>query len=446
MLCKRIPYGLKTGCAVVIAVVSVTNSAGAGGQREISGVMNTDPLTLCFAPGTSQEFVEESYERVAEVARLNSLLSPLATKYQLDGWWTATATDGGGISRGEPITLTWSVVPDGMSIPGSAWVGDATAPSNLRAFLTGIYGNEATWLALFQQVFDRWGELTGITYIYEPNDDSGSWTNAAGSIGVRGDIRISGHAIDGNYGILAYNFYPSTGDMVIDTSDSFYNDTSSNSLKFRNTVAHEHGHGLGLGHTCPMNQSKLMEPMLTTAFDGPQHDDILGSNRRYGDRFEYNETSGASKSLGAIGSLTNSNLSLDGNTDLDFFSFAADPGSDLDLTLTPVGTTYLTGPQVGQCDTGSSYNSLTIQDLAVRVLDTNGSSELASADDYGVGGSESLSAVELAGGGTYYVEVSGDSSDEAQMYELSLTVSSSEQLFSDGFESNSTTSWSSSVP
>ncbi len=289
-------------------------------------------------------------------------------------------------------------------------------------------------------------ELTGITYIYEPNDDSGSWTNAAGSIGVRGDIRISGHAIDGNYGILAYNFYPSTGDMVIDTSDSFYNDTSSNSLKFRNTVAHEHGHGLGLGHTCPMNQSKLMEPMLTTAFDGPQHDDILGSNRRYGDRFEYNETSGASKSLGAIGSLTNSNLSLDGNTDLDFFSFAADPGSDLDLTLTPVGTTYLTGPQVGQCDTGSSYNSLTIQDLAVRVLDTNGSSELASADDYGVGGSESLSAVELAGGGTYYVEVSGDSSDEAQMYELSLTVSSSEQLFSDGFESNSTTSWSSSVP
>ena len=402
---------------------------------------------MCFAPGTDFEIVEQTYARGAEYHLANSLSVPVSTKFQIADWWTHTASDGGGISQGDPITLTWSVVPDGTNIPGDAWVGDSTAPSNLRAFLAGFYGSESTWLALLQQVFDRWESLTGITYVYEPNDDGGSWTGAAGQVGVRGDIRISGHAIDGHYGILAYNYYPDTGDMVIDTADDFYFDTSSSSRKLRNVVAHEHGHGLGLAHSCPMDQTKLMEPMLTTAFDGPQHDDILATNRSYGDRFEHNETAGAAEAFGAIGSLTASNLSVDDNTDADFYSLSVDPGAELDLSLTPVGATYLSGPQNGDgsCSSGTNYNSLTIQDLAVRVLASNGSTQLASADSNGVGGSETLSTVSLTAGGTYYVEVTGDASDAAQLYELSLTVSPSDQVFTDGFESSTTTQWTSTV-
>jgi hypothetical protein len=152
----------------------------------------------------------------------------------------------------------------------------------LQARLNAIYGSFNQWHAHFVSVFQRWSELTGITYVYEPNDDGAPFPTSTGVRGVRGDIRIGGHLIDGNSGILAYNFYPNTGDMVIDTADSFYNDTSNNSLRLRNVIAHEHGHGLGLAHTCPIHQTKLMEPYLTLNFDGPQFDDTLGAARLWG--------------------------------------------------------------------------------------------------------------------------------------------------------------------
>jgi len=120
---------------------------------------------------------------------------------------------------------------------------------------------------------------------------------ASGVLGVRGDVRISGHFIDGNSGVLAYNFFPNFGDMVIDTGDNTYNNTASNSLILRNILAHEHGHGLGISHVCPVNQTKLMEPFLTTAFDGPQPDDILAGNRGYGDDNEHNDTPGTATGL-----------------------------------------------------------------------------------------------------------------------------------------------------
>jgi hypothetical protein len=403
---------------------------------------------LCFAPGTPPETVAEAYARAALSFRGHSLMSPTMLKFELAYRWSFTATDGGGLSQGDPMTLTWSVVPDGTSIP--AEFGYPAGPSDLRAFLNEIYGNEATWLALFQQVFDRWAELTGISYVYEPNDDGVTLSGLGGVIGVRGDIRIGGKLIDGGPGgILAYNYYPNDGDMVIDTGDSFYTNISGDSLGFRNTVAHEHGHGLGFGHVCPVNQKKLMEPWLSFSFDGPQHDDILAANRFYGDRFEHDDTSGTAGSLGSFASTTEENLSVDSNTDIDIYAFVAGAGTALDVTLTPTGTTYLSGPQNsdGSCSAGSNYNSLNVQDLEVRVLDVNGTTELASADLNGAGQSEELNDVVLSSGaGAYFVEVTGDSMDEAQLYQLSLTISSSTHIFSDGFQSGSTSAWSNAVP
>src|SRR5690606_8662652 len=141
--------------------------------------------------------------------------------------WTVTATNGYGLKQGDPTTLTWSIVPDGVAISGA--IGEPSAPSNLRAFLNGIYGSEAAWLPIFQQVFDRWSEITGITYVYEPNDDRVALFGSPGVRGVRADLRIGGHRIDGNSNVLAYNYYPNNGDMVIDTADAFYTNTSNNS-------------------------------------------------------------------------------------------------------------------------------------------------------------------------------------------------------------------------
>ena len=244
------------------------------------------------------------------------------------------------------MTLTWSIAPDGTFIP-QAFAGiDPPANSTLIAFFNSIYGSMANWLPLFQQVFDRWGELIGVTYVYEPNDDGAAFFNAGGQLGVRGDVRIGGKPIDGNSNILAYNFFPNGGDMVIDSPDSFFNNTSNNSLNLRNVVAHEHGHGLGISHVCPVNQTKLMEPFVSSAFDGPQHDDILGANRHYGDIFEDNDSSGTAAGLGTLnGSLTIDQASVDDNSDIDFFGFDVSASTSVDVAVAPIGFTYLQGPQ-----------------------------------------------------------------------------------------------------
>ena len=281
----------------------------------------------CFAPGSDAKLVEKAHVDFWESRLRTSLDPPGAEKFSFsDGdRWSTTATNGGGLGQGDPMTLTWSIVPDGTSIFG--YNGEPTSPSNLRAWLNGIYGSQAVWLPIFEGVFDRWSELNGVTYVYEPNDDGSPWTStniASGVLGVRGDVRISGHFIDGNSNVLAYNFFPNFGDMVLDTGDNTYNNTSNNSLILRNILAHEHGHGLGLSHVCPVNQTKLMEPFLATAFDGPQFDDILATNRGYGDALESNDTPGAASNLGSIAfgnGVALDTVSVDDNSDTDVYAF-----------------------------------------------------------------------------------------------------------------------------
>ncbi len=384
----------------------------------------------CFAPGTDPGLVERHHQRFNSSLR-SSLNGGGSSGFQFDDndRWTNTATNGGGLGQGDPMVLTWSIVPDGTSIFG--YNGEPTSPSNLRAFLNSIYGSQANWLPLFEQVFDRWASLNGVTYVYEPNDDGSPWTStniASGQLGVRGDVRISGHFIDGTSNVLAYNFFPNFGDMVIDTGDNTYNNTASNSLILRNVLAHEHGHGLGLSHVCPVNQTKLMEPFLTSAFDGPQFDDILATNRGYGDSLEHNDTPGTASDLGSIGSggnVTLDNRSIDDNSDPDLFEFTVGSGTNASVTVTPLGSTYLSGPQNsnGSCTPGTNYNALDNQNLVLELLDTNGTTVIASANNTGAGSAESLSNIALPGAGSYFVDVSG-ASNEAQMYELSLSVGS----------------------
>lgn len=435
------------GASLLVIVFSPIWAKAGSSDADSSEITNVPIPELCFAPGTPLDHLDQVYQRLQDHFEKISLAPPSFLKHQIGTSWFSTATDGSGLAQGDPITLTWSVVPDGTPITSGA--GEPPAASNLRAFLNGIYGSMPDWLPLFQQVFDRWGELAGITYIYVDYDDSAELPSFDGQLGVRADIRIGGHFIDGNSNIVAYNYYPDWGDMVIDTADNTFANKASNSLMLRNTVAHEHGHGLGFAHVCPIDQTKLMEPFISWLFDGPQHDDILAANRNYGDRFEHDDTPATAAPLGEFGSTTEANLSVDSNTDTDVYSFIVDADGEVDVTITPTGKTYLEGPQNpnGTCTAGSSYDTLTIQDLAVRVLDVDGSTELASADLGGVGEAEILVDVTLtSGAGTYYVEVTGDATDVAQLYELSMTLSPSDEIFSGDFESGDTTAWSSTVP
>ena len=49
---------------------------------------------------------------------------------------------------------------------------------------------------------------------------------------------------DGNFGVLACNYYPQNGDMIIDTADNYYSNNPGTGTT--NVLTHEIGHGVGL--------------------------------------------------------------------------------------------------------------------------------------------------------------------------------------------------------
>ncbi|OAD22831.1 matrix metalloproteinase-26, partial [Candidatus Thiomargarita nelsonii] len=254
-LCRRIIFS----ASVVAFSLPCAHAYNSGGPW--SGVI--------LAPDTPAQKASELLQVLEE-----SIVPP---EFNLNSHWdpSVTATGDGGSAQGDSLTLTWSIIPDGTLMPGFA--GEPNCLSNLIATFNSVYG-AGNWQDEIAEVFDEWTSTTGNQYVYESNDDGAFWPDSMGEIGVRGDIRIGGCHIDGNSGILAYNFYPQSGDMKIDSTDSFYQSGNLND-GFHNVISHEHGHGAGINHVCPINQTKLMEPFVTTAFVGPQHDDIRAIQR-----------------------------------------------------------------------------------------------------------------------------------------------------------------------
>lgn len=344
-----------------------------------------------------------------------------AREYQATDRWTSTATNPNTGSSGNPATLTWGFVSDGLSITGYA--GEPTSSSNLQSRLNTLYGSSSAWLAVFQQVFDHWSQLTGINYVFVNYDDGAAFQSSNGVLGVRPDIRIAGHPIDGAGGILAYNFYPSGGgDMVIDTADltggGYMTNLSNNSRRLRNVVAHEAGHGIGMAHVIPVNQTKLMEPNVTTSFDGPQFDDILGVQRLYGDPYEKNGRNESAATATPLGSLPLGSSTLvqqvtvGVGSDADFFRINLADDRRVSINLQPQGSAYLQGPQNG---TATTFDPASQADLRFDVYAANGSTLLASVNATSAGAGESLSILDLPAG-DFFVRVAG--TGNAQMYRL----------------------------
>lgn len=386
----------------------------------------TGPLARpVWAPGTSQKEVDDYYAA-------NTLTGgPSAFTFADSARWSRTATNGSGLVQGQSTTLTWRIVNDGTPIPALGGIsGESSASSNLQSFLTGIYGSSAVWLALFQQIFNSWSAVTGINYVMESTDDNSTFSNidsgaTQGVLGTRADIRIGGHALDGNSNVLAYNFFPGVGEMIIDTSDNFFSNTSSGSLGLRNVLAHEHGHGIGLQHVMPVSQTKLMEPFVSFAFDGPQFDDILAANRGYGDRLEQsggNDTSVLATNLGALVNGTNSTttVSIDDDSDTDFYKFTAASAKRATITVAPSGTQYLSGPQSGS-PPPSIFDAAAQSDLTVQLLASDGVTVLRTGNVTGIGQAETLFSVPLNAGGQFYIKVTG-TANAAQMYSMSVTI------------------------
>jgi len=390
------------------------------------------PKVACFAEGTSQAYMDQVQNLV----------------FQLNGSQFFLASRWSG-AQGSPRTITWSLAPDGLSIPGD--IGEPTAPNNLFASLDADFaaqGGRATWIARITACFARWSQLSGITFTRITSggndwDDGAAWgSNGSAS---RGDIRISAHAIDGGSGTLAYAGYPSDGDIVMDSAENWGSSTNLNRF-LRNTVMHEMGHALGIAHVCASGVGFLMEPLLSTSFDGPQHDDLRAVERHYGDPFESDDNSGGANDLGPIavpGSHTNactmpagisgsnpantSVCSIDADAEQDWWKFTLASPAAVTVTITPMGFTYENNQQNvnGTCPSGATTNSLAAADLNLQVVASNGSTVLSTAAAAAAGLPETATNVSCPAGVVFLRVYEGGVTSSPQLYRINITTVSS---------------------
>jgi serralysin len=402
------------------------------------------PVIACFDPASppTQEWQD----------RLNELYMAFDPRYNVGSRWSGAI--------GSPRALTWSFAPDGLSIPSG--IGEGAANNTLFATMDARFaarGGRATWVTQFVNSFARWQALSGVSYTRitvggNDWDDGAAW-GTAGSATLRGDVRISMKPIDGLNGVLAYNSFPSNGDMVLDSGDGTSFANTTNTYRFlRNTVMHEHGHGLGFSHVCSVNSGQLMEPLLATSFDGPQHDEIRGVQRQYGDPFEPDNTFAEANDIGTINvgpqvtigdvpapAVTNGSLlSIDANGELDWFRFSVTRPTIMTIRVDPIGQTYDDSNQAGDgsCPaTASNIDSLTTADLNVDLIASNGTTVIATANTALAGASEILTTVLVptSAAGTFnFVRVGETGAPAAsQLYKLRLTaISQPTMTASDG--------------
>ena len=380
------------------------------------GCIETPDFAACLMPGTSERMLSLINQHMELIALQTQGEGGVA--FHLGPRWSPQ-------TQGNPITLRWSIVPDGLMIPGSPTLGEPDGPSILQQRLTQVFGSVENGLQRFRLVYDRWEYLTGIDFI-EVTDDGAAW-GAAGPATLptanRGDIRIGMH-IFGFGGTLAYAGFPNGGDIVMNGTIN-WNQPANNYRFLRNVLAHESGHAIGMRHNCPENDTKLMEPTISLAFDGPQHDDIRGGQRHYGDRFEANDTIAAATALGPGPSIDVLDVSLDDDGDVDIFSFVAGPNQQVDIIVTPVGLIYEDAQETAGdiCPaTGATIISQSILDLRVRLISTDGLTVLLTVDTNPAGGPERILDYDLPGAGTYFVRVTGTGADDIQTYKMDIDL------------------------
>lgn len=367
-----------------------------------------------FVPGTPQSYIDQVNANL--VNRRIAVTRDSDERFQLRTRWA----DGG--VNGDPITIFYSYVPDGVELPGMiSKQQEPAGPSRMFLdFDTKFDGFRSFWIGLLDEVFegvryDSWGSISGITFTkvtgpaVDPDgpegplpeqpvdwDDGSAWgTNGPilGGGSEVGDIRIAAKVIDGIGGVFGYAFPPDDpmypGEIVLDV-DELWEDDRFGYRRLVNIMSHLVGIAIGMDLSCPANDSKVMEPIQDEKdLLGPAEDDIRGVQVLYGDVFENNDIfdpitlpffpfDPIEALLGQ--EFVGTTLSIDQQTDVDLFvlTIPAELGESVDIDVRieakPVGTLYQIGPDNNNGCGGVnlvSEDARIAQNLRVSLRDVN---------------------------------------------------------------------------
>ena len=404
--------------SLAVAGAALVFIVSASAQSPVPGeCVTTATRSVMFVAGTPQSEID----RV--ISKIRRSEGDVQIDYEPGGRWTLTMFGNTG-SIGTPGRFGYSFVPDGTEVPES---GLGFGPSVLQSPFTSQFGSANLWRQKFRQMFDSWENVSGLRY-EEVSDDGAPLHFFPGQIGRRGDLRISGIVMT-EPAVLAYNFFPNNGDMVINT---FHNwGASANDYRFfRNVAAHEHGHGMGLGHVMPMNETKLMEPVLSTVFDGPQSDDIQGCQFLYGDILEDNDDPAHSTDVGLVSSGQAIELiAIERPSDRDWFLVEIPEGFNLTVRAEPVGSSYLVGPQGGPPP--ALRNSRAINNLRLSAYLSDGVTLLGTSNVGGLGFPETLQSIARPANGMVQVKVDVSTiAEDIQRYRLVFLLDGATTTFS----------------
>lgn len=392
-------------------------------------------------------------EQWADVLRNNPDLLPPTQSFPISSlrYWTDTtvwtgASQQGPSGQAAAASLTYSFPADGVTW-GLASIS-STGPNDLNSKLMTAFGaaDLDEGREYMRQALASWRSYCRITYT-EVADNNTPMAEDVAPNPARGDIRMGGLPF-GTGQFLAYDAFPSAGgiagvggsDMVINTSfflPANFTDSSNSYRYFRNTVAHEHGHGLSNIHSTPCNATKLMEPSIQLGVDGVAIDEIRGGGRNYGDRRSGNNAPTTAYDYGdltapVVHSIIDKRLSTNGatgadDTNMDWFRFTIGSTQNVVLSAAPAGGSYSAGQQFISCfGSNATINAMQAGNLNIELRDAVGTGLLMSAASGGAGATETITANGLAPG-TYTVRVvdvgpNASANQVVQLYDLTIRV------------------------
>ena len=483
------------GCAIVFASASLSNAVGApptsvefcspylaqnsmqiatpsAFQSAFDHVVESSPdperarslLLMRLRAGMGcypGDLTQAEYENlITTTALLPPAMGPLNTqpRFYYDAYCWLGAAGQGPANTSRPASLTYSFPADGTTWGLTCSTVGLTGPNTLGASLISTFGTIDKGHEYMRQSLAAWRRVGALTY-QEVADDGSAEDTSIVHVSTRGDIRMGGFALGISGQPLAYDAFPSNqgfsicagSDMFINTSyftPVYFNFAIPASMPyrlFRNTVAHEHGHGLGFKHTVPCNATKLMEPVINTTVEMLTSDDVRAAITNYGDRFTPNHSFFSPHDFGtldspAVRSVYELDLGVNGPTVLvnnvataedDYFRFTLTTSQAVGITITPTGV-LLSQIQSDACSATPTtpINGQQAGHLGVQLLNSS-QTVIASSTAAAVGSPQVITTQTLAPG-TYSVRVwdQGDAPNASvnqvvQTYNLLIRVGSS---------------------